>query len=224
MRLTTLRRRPATMDRMEGGYEECMKWAWDGKQSCKEVVSLLNGWAAADESYAAALMRVAKAHPLPESEQGTTFNKAWSAVKMLLEHQSINMTQLAKQRKEESKRSLDFRHNQSDLKRKIEGKVKVLRSTLKDAENDHNGVMKKYTASCKAAESSITARDKGKERAKSTDKAQGKVAKAMQDCLELNTKYAPGKKERARARDRDSEKAARACEKVARACERVMHA
>ena len=32
---------------MVGGYEECIKWSWDGKQSCKQVVALLEAWAAA---------------------------------------------------------------------------------------------------------------------------------------------------------------------------------
>ena len=176
------------------GYNVCVKYTWEGKESCRAIAQALAAWSSAEEAHAAALKKIANSYELPDfSETGSTLNTSWQAMKLGILHHSRNAQTFAKLLKAQEHEFVEYRHSQSKLKRKLESEKKTATSSLSLATNQTNKLKKKYVSACKAAESAInkrnTAGDDPKTKPEYFKKLNGKVEKCMKEVEKCDVNY-----------------------------------
>jgi hypothetical protein len=176
------------------GYATCIKYAWEGKESCRTIAQALAAWTTAEEAHAAALRKMANSFDLPEfSETASTLNTSWQALRLGMLHHSRNAEQFAKVLRGHETGYVEFRHAQSKLKRKLEAEKKATTNALNASMSATNKLKKKYTSACKTAESAIAKRnaagDDPKTKPDYFKKLNSKVEKCMKDVEKCDANY-----------------------------------
>jgi len=176
------------------GYPRAIKYAWEGKESCRNIAQALDAWCKAEEAHSNALRKISNAYELPAySETGSTLNTSWQALKLGMLHHSRTVESFAKSLREQEKKYVEFRHKQSKVKRSLEAETKAANKSLSDCKSTTNSLEKKYKGACKTAESSITKRDAAKNDPKakqdSVRKFSAKVEKYMKEVEKTDLNY-----------------------------------
>ena len=176
------------------GYSQSIKYAWEGKESCRSVANALDAWCKAEEAHAASLKKIANSYELPTySETGSTLNTSWQALKLGMLHHGRNAEAFAKKLREQQTKFVDFRHSQSKVKRSLEAEMKAANKSLNDSKSVTNKLKQKYVSVCKTTQSNVTKRnhlqDDPKAKADSVRKSCAKVEKLMKDVEKTDLNY-----------------------------------
>ncbi|GAB5361598.1 hypothetical protein AAMO2058_000726300 [Amorphochlora amoebiformis] len=163
------------------GYKPVVEYAWEGKQSCKQIAALMLDFSKAIKSCGQDLEKRVTSHPLPPSAVGSTLKKAVGSITTAMQKMAMVMQECAQKMDADRDAYIDFRHKQSTSKRDGIKTFETSKKELEKARSYMNYSKKQYDNQCRKAEKAIQARNDAK--ASSDPKLQSKLPKLNQNAI-----------------------------------------
>uniref|UniRef100_A0A7S3YK69 SH3 domain-containing protein n=3 Tax=Lotharella globosa TaxID=91324 RepID=A0A7S3YK69_9EUKA len=176
------------------GYKPCVEYAWDGKQSCKQVAALIADWSKAIKVCGSDIESRTKKYELPESEATSTLKVAVDSLKASLQTFALKMQEACAIMEKDRDAFVEMRHAQSNSKREAQKTYETSRKALEKAQSHMNSAKRSYDSACRKAEKAIAQRDDAKsgrdpKLAAKLDKFTATANKEINKAKDLESRY-----------------------------------